>query len=437
MSGWTIASLTGCVALLLAPPASARDLRLCLTIQDVERRVECLEGREDPAQPTQETEVSRSPSFDCSRASPPIETTICADPLLRRLDSDMGIAFAEAIKTQANKSALLDSQRQWIASRNTKCGRWPDPATMRDCLQSMTAGRVSQLRTLALVPAQTPFPEAAITPHTAQPENQPGQPQAPIDRPAEPQQPQLPINRSTEPQQPAETRPSVDEETASNRQLESIKALLAGNQLENVRFVTHTVDKKELQGFSHNMPLLRVVYDERVFFDTDKDAIRREALPAVTAISTTLKKQKTKVALFVAGHTDGRGPEKYNLDLSIRRAESVAREIKKLGSGPAFIWRVGFGKALPIRPNDSERNWAYNRRVEFLIASEANVITAWISRANVCEDNTCGTTSVNSKFEVIPITDEGVKPISLQLDRPEPVQIEMVFKPFEVGPPLQ
>ena len=176
--------------------------------------------------------------------------------------------------------------------------------------------------------------------------------------------------------------------------VESVRSLLTGFRTPNVKFFTYSVDKKELQGFKSDMPVLRIVYEERVFFDTDKADLRREALPVAKSIANTLKQQKQKVALFVAGHTDARGSEDYNQKLSIRRAESVGTAIRREGSGTALIWRVGFGKSIPIRPNNSERNMGLNRRVEFLIASQAEVITAWIRTSKgLCEDEACGPTS--------------------------------------------
>ena len=173
-------------------------------------------------------------------------------------------------------------------------------------------------------------------------------------------------------------QPISGEATASKVMVESVRSLLTGFRTPNVKFFTYNVDKKELQGFKSDMPILRVVYEERVFFDTDKADLRQEALPVVKSIANTLRQQKQKIALFVAGHTDARGSEDYNQKLSIRRAEAVGTAIRREGSGSALIWRVGFGKSIPIRPNNSERNMGLNRRVEFLVASQAEVITAWI-----------------------------------------------------------
>jgi hypothetical protein len=220
--------------------------------------------------------------------------------------------------------------------------------------------------------------------------------------------------------------------------IESIQALLSNSKADNVKFFRYVVDKKNLDGFSADMPVLRVVYDEKVFFDTDKSVLRSEAVPVVRALAATLKQQTGKVALFVAGHTDSRGSEQHNLDLSIRRAESVANAIKQQGAGQALIWRVGFGKAIPIKPNSSEQNMAYNRRVEFLLASQETVITAWIKGKGrgLCEDEACGTTSVITNFDATPISD-GIRPISIEIPAPSAVELEMNPSPIDVEAPLR
>jgi hypothetical protein len=79
-----------------------------------------------------------------------------------------------------------------------------------------------------------------------------------------------------------------------------------------------------------------------------------------------------------------------------------------------------------------------NRRVEFLIASQTEVITAWIkTKKGLCEDEACGTTSVVTNFQAEPISDPGAKPISIEIPGPKPIEIDMQFPRIEIGPPLR
>src|SRR5262249_40615519 len=95
-----------------------------------------------------------------------------------------------------------------------------------------------------------------------------------------------------------DSHPVVDEATANKLLIESIQSLLGASPVQNPRFFTYSVDKKDLEGFKSDMTVLRVVYEERVFFDTDKADVRSEALPVVKSVANTLKQQKQKIALF-------------------------------------------------------------------------------------------------------------------------------------------
>jgi outer membrane protein OmpA-like peptidoglycan-associated protein len=209
----------------------------------------------------------------------------------------------------------------------------------------------------------------------------------------------------------------LDDPISSALLLESIQTLLAKSADKNVRFVRYTVDKAQLTGFRSDMPILRVIFEERVFFDTDKSDVRAEAVPVLALVAETLRAKKGPVALFVAGHTDSRGTNEYNLKLSIQRAESVARALGSRGVGSASIWRVGFGKAIPLRRETTPQDMAYNRRVEFLIASQSAIIAAWVnSTKTLCEgkDASCGGLPVPTRVEAVPVT-EGLKPIPVEV----------------------
>jgi outer membrane protein OmpA-like peptidoglycan-associated protein len=208
-----------------------------------------------------------------------------------------------------------------------------------------------------------------------------------------------------------------DDATSSALLLESIQTLLAKSADKNVRFIRYTVDKAQLAGFRSDMPILRVVFEERVFFDTDKSDVRPEAAPVLRLVAETLGVKKGPVALFVAGHTDSRGTNEYNMKLSVQRAESVARALGNIGVGTAGIWRVGFGKAVPLRHETTPQDRAYNRRVEFLLASQPAIIAAWVKTTKtLCEskDANCGGLPLPTRVEAVPVT-EGLKPIPVEV----------------------
>lgn len=69
----------------------------------------------------------------------------------------------------------------------------------------------------------------------------------------------------------------------------------------------------------------------------------------------------------VMGHTDSTGSEQYNLDLSRRRAESVANYLVSRGVSRARIETIGYGEQYPIADNSTESGRRENRRVEIRI----------------------------------------------------------------------
>lgn len=81
----------------------------------------------------------------------------------------------------------------------------------------------------------------------------------------------------------------------------------------------------------------------------------------------------------VMGHTDSTGSETYNLDLSRRRAESVANYLVSRGVSRARLETLGYGEQYPVADNTTEAGRSQNRRVEIRITpvTEADVRAAY------------------------------------------------------------
>ena len=69
----------------------------------------------------------------------------------------------------------------------------------------------------------------------------------------------------------------------------------------------------------------------------------------------------------VMGHTDSTGSEQYNLDLSRRRADSVANYLVSRGVSRARLESIGYGEQYPTADNSTPEGRAQNRRVEIRI----------------------------------------------------------------------
>ena len=100
-----------------------------------------------------------------------------------------------------------------------------------------------------------------------------------------------------------------------------------------------------------------------ITFDTDQAALKPEFINTLNSVSLVLKKFNQTV-VDVSGHTDSTGSDSYNLDLSQRRAQSVANYLVSSGNDPRRFYVQGFGESRPVADNGSEGGRALNRRVE-------------------------------------------------------------------------
>ena len=107
-----------------------------------------------------------------------------------------------------------------------------------------------------------------------------------------------------------------------------------------------------------------------ITFEFDKATLTDVGRGRVYLIAQKLKEGKN-VKVEVQGHTDYIGTDEYNKALGLKRAETVKAELVKLGVDPTHMSTVSFGETKPLI--DKETPWAraVNRRVEFVIESEA------------------------------------------------------------------
>ena len=128
-----------------------------------------------------------------------------------------------------------------------------------------------------------------------------------------------------------------------------------------------------------DVPMLRVVFPERVFFRTDSAELTSQARQVVRIVSDSLRSEPPDVTLFIAGHADARGPRDYNQALSVDRANALAGAISAQGTGVATLWRVGFGEDMPLKAGTDRRAYGLNRRIEFLFAAKPEAISTWLA----------------------------------------------------------
>ncbi|MBZ0163912.1 MAG: OmpA family protein [Notoacmeibacter sp.] len=100
-----------------------------------------------------------------------------------------------------------------------------------------------------------------------------------------------------------------------------------------------------------------------ITFATDQDAVQASFYPTLNSVSLVLKKYRSTL-VDVYGHTDSTGDDRYNLNLSQRRATSVANYLASQGIDGRRFYVTGYGESQPIAPNSTPEGRALNRRVE-------------------------------------------------------------------------
>lgn len=105
-------------------------------------------------------------------------------------------------------------------------------------------------------------------------------------------------------------------------------------------------------------------------FDVDKATIRPESYPLLDELGDALNSPKLKgKRIIVAGHTDSTANDRYNLTLSMARAESVKKYlVMKHSILPNLIETVGYGESRPVADNRTDAGKQKNRRVEIRLA---------------------------------------------------------------------
>ena len=117
---------------------------------------------------------------------------------------------------------------------------------------------------------------------------------------------------------------------------------------------------------------------EPIQFEFNKAIIKPASFKILDAVVATMQGNPDIQLVEVAGHTDERGDDAYNLDLSDKRAAAVMEYLRTHGSKrdstPIDAKRLisqGYGETQPKDRRSNEQAWAKNRRVDFLIIKRA------------------------------------------------------------------
>jgi outer membrane protein OmpA-like peptidoglycan-associated protein len=111
---------------------------------------------------------------------------------------------------------------------------------------------------------------------------------------------------------------------------------------------------------------IRPTLDLTIYFDFDSAEIAARAIPSLVELGRALSSETLAGTRFLlAGHTDAKGGESYNLGLSQRRADAIkAYLVTQFRVDERRLLAIGYGKE---QPKNKANPWAdENRRVQIV-----------------------------------------------------------------------
>ena len=162
---------------------------------------------------------------------------------------------------------------------------------------------------------------------------------------------------------------------------EKARALNERAAADQAREAAARAEREKLELRSSLIQQLNLILDTRetdrglvinisdVLFDTGQYTLKpaaREKLARVSGIVLA----HPGLRLEAEGHTDSIGSEEFNQQLSEKRALSVRDFLVEQGIPVTSLGAQGFGKAMPVAPNDTAAGRQRNRRVELVVAGD-------------------------------------------------------------------
>jgi len=112
---------------------------------------------------------------------------------------------------------------------------------------------------------------------------------------------------------------------------------------------------------------LLITFAGGVLFETNKTVLLSSAKERMRPLAEALRNYRSSDPIIIEGHTDDRGPDMHNQQLSQARAESVRAFLIEGGVPPEVLVAVGKGEGQPVAANSNAEGRANNRRVEIIV----------------------------------------------------------------------
>lgn len=138
--------------------------------------------------------------------------------------------------------------------------------------------------------------------------------------------------------------------------------------------------EKELKSLESEIENIKAEKTERglvltltdVLFDTGEAELKPGAEKAIDYLADFLDENQERM-LLIEGHTDSRGSDELNRELSKRRADAVMQALVAKGVNADRLKTEGHGEAYPVASNETMAGRQQNRRVEIVITNESEI----------------------------------------------------------------
>jgi len=140
-------------------------------------------------------------------------------------------------------------------------------------------------------------------------------------------------------------------------------------------------DSSELEHFAHDLPKLTPMQCEermsdrmatqQISFEPGESTIEPASSDVIDAVGNLLVRCP-EAHFEVQGHTDSIGDAEMNRRLSLERAESVVTALVEHEVAESRLSARGYGEDQPVADNSTELGRKKNRRITFLLLSNAN-----------------------------------------------------------------
>ena len=108
----------------------------------------------------------------------------------------------------------------------------------------------------------------------------------------------------------------------------------------------------------------QIKLSDKIYFKFNKWDIDPKSFKVLDEVKDTLN-AAPDIKIWIEGHTDSKGSDKYNKKLSQNRVNSVRDYLVKAGIPSDRLEPIGWGEEKPIDSNKTAEGRANNRRVEF------------------------------------------------------------------------